>query len=151
MAFETSLSVRFGDEDHAGIVYYPRFLDFFHRAFEDFFNEQGYPYRFVLDEDRTGWPAVNVQVDFHSPLRFGDLFEIGVQVARLGTKSATFLYRGRVADRAVATGRITVACVDMQTFEPKPIPPHYRLLFERHLQLEAPEGAPPERPRRVAR
>ncbi len=45
MAFHTRIKVRFGDEDHAGIVYFPRFLHFFHCAFEDFFDEQGHPYR----------------------------------------------------------------------------------------------------------
>ena len=52
MAFKTSLRVRFGDEDHAQIVYYPRFFHFFHCAFEDFFDHQGHPYRACLDEDR---------------------------------------------------------------------------------------------------
>ena len=30
MSFRTSIKVRFGDVDHAGIVYYPRFYIYFH-------------------------------------------------------------------------------------------------------------------------
>jgi 4-hydroxybenzoyl-CoA thioesterase len=135
MAFRTEIQVRFGDEDHAGIVYFPRFLHFFHCAFEDFFAAHGHPYKQVLDDDGTGWPAVHVETSFHSPLRFGDVFEVTVDVERLGTKSATFRYRGRRREdgQDVASARITVACIDMKTFRAKPIPEVYRRIFEGHL------------------
>jgi len=131
--FHTQVKVRFGDEDHAGIVYYPRFLEFLHCAFEDFFDEQGYPYIEVIDNDRTGWPTVRVEMDFFSPMKFGDRFDVAVGVDRLGTKSATFSYDGSCNARRVASAKITVACVDMDTFRAKPIPETYRALFEKHL------------------
>ncbi len=40
MAFRSLLKVRFGDIDHAGIVYYPRFLHYFHVALEEFFGSR---------------------------------------------------------------------------------------------------------------
>lgn len=138
MAFRTRIPIRFGDEDHAGIVYFPRFFHFFHCAFEDFFNEQGHSYQKVLDEDGAGWPAVHIETDFKRPLRFGDVLEVEVTVERLGDKSATFRYRGlkagAEAEGEVATARITVACIDMKTFRAQPIPEIYRELFERHLE-----------------
>ena len=103
MTFRTSLPIRFGHEDHARIVYFPRFLHFFHCAFEDFFAGNGIPYRESLETDQVGWPAVHVDVDFQSPLRFGDTFDVDVWVAEMGTKSAKFAYRGRCEGRAVAT------------------------------------------------
>ena len=138
MAFRTRIRIRFGDEDHAGIVYFPRFFHFFHCAFEDFFNAQGHPYKKVLDEDGAGWPAVHIESDFHKPLRFGDEMEVEVTVERLGDKSATFRYRGfkvgAEEEGEVAAARITVACIDMKSFRARPIPEPYRSLFERHLQ-----------------
>ena len=137
MAFQTRIKVRFGDEDHAGIVYFPRFLHFFHCAFEDFFDEQGHPYRRCLDEDRVGWPAVHVETDFRSPLRFGDVLHVTVTVASLGRRSATFRYVGRRGDAdgpLVAEARITVVAVGMDDFRPRPIPPRYRRLFEAHME-----------------
>jgi 4-hydroxybenzoyl-CoA thioesterase len=130
MTYRTSLKVRFGDEDHARIVYFPRFLHFFHCAFEDFFGDHGHPYRKVLDDDGFGWPAVHVDVDFQSPLRFGDVFDIDVWVEKVGQKSATFRYRGRCEGRNVATATIVVACIDMRKFVGVPIPEPYRTLFE---------------------
>ncbi|MBX3248024.1 MAG: acyl-CoA thioesterase [Myxococcales bacterium] len=133
MAFRTTLRVRFGDEDHARIVYFPRIIHFFHCAFEDFFDHQGHPYRRVLDEDGFGWPAVHVETDFHSPIRFGDDLDIDVSVAELGTKSATFVYEASVGGRRTASARITVACIDMKTFRGVAIPDVFRELFSRHL------------------
>lgn len=136
MSFELAIRVRFDDEDHAGIVYYPRFFDFFHRAFEDFFNDQGHPYREVLDTHRTGWPAVRAEADYHSPLRFGDTLRMVLEVERVGEKSASFRYRGYRREEAqdvhIVTGRVTVVCIDMDSFRGKPIPDVYRALFEKH-------------------
>ena len=101
MAFDTELKVRFGDEDHAQIVYYPRFFHFFHCAFEDFFDEQGFPYRDCLDVDRVGWPAVHAEADFKKPVRFGEIVRATVTVMRIGEKSATFHYGLRGPDESV--------------------------------------------------
>ena len=134
VAFRAHIRVRFGDEDHAQIVYYPRFFDFFHQAFEDFFTDQGHPYREVLDVDRAGWPAVHAEADHKHPLRFGDVLELDLWLERIGTSAATFSYRGRrQADNVdIVTGRVTVACVHLDTFKSQPIPDKYRALFERH-------------------
>ncbi|HJL20032.1 MAG TPA: thioesterase family protein [Sandaracinaceae bacterium LLY-WYZ-13_1] len=135
MAFTSRIRVRFGDEDHAQIVYYPRFFHFFHCAFEDFFDEQGFPYRDCLDVDRVGWPAVHAEADFDRPVRFGETLEMEVRVTRIGDKSATFAYLGRRGDGEVACrGSIVVACIDMGTYRGRPIPDKYRALFEKHLE-----------------
>lgn len=129
--YRTTIRVRFGDEDHARIVYFPRFLHFFHCAFEDFFDDNGFEYRRMLDEDHVGWPAVRVETDFRSPLRFGDIMTIDVSVRRIGEKSATFHYRGTRQDngKLVATAEITNACMDMRTYRAIPIPQPYRDFF----------------------
>ena len=50
MAFRIQQPVRHPDVDRAGIVYFPRFYDFFHRALEDFFRDEvGVPYHDLGD------------------------------------------------------------------------------------------------------
>jgi len=136
MTFQSRVKVRFGDEDHAQIVYYPRFFHFFHCAFEDFFDEQGFPYRDCLDVDRVGWPAVRVETDFARPLRFGDVVEIDVSVLRVGERSVTFRYVGtrRGDDGPAVRATIVLACIDMDTYRSTPIPDKYRALLTRHLE-----------------
>lgn len=133
MTFRTRLTVRFGDEDHARIVYFPRFFHFFHVAFEDFFAAEIEPYRASLDA-QVGWPAVHAEADFLKQVRFGDVLEIGVAVEKLGKSSATFLYEGIVVGQAepAVRGKIVVACIDMATMRAQPIPDRYRSVFEKH-------------------
>lgn len=132
MSFTHERPIRFADEDHAQIVYYPRFFHFFHEAFEEMFAAHGIPYRQCLDEN-VGWPAVHAEADYKRPVRFGDRLRIVVSVARLGETSATFTYEGtRVGDAEPAVvGKIVVACLDMASMRPQPIPARYRALFEK--------------------
>jgi 4-hydroxybenzoyl-CoA thioesterase len=131
MAYRTSIQVRFGDVDHAGIVYYPRYFIYFHEAFEDFFNDNGHSYQRVLDEDKLGFPTVHIETDYQAPLRYGDSLDLEVSVTRVGQRSATFRYVGyRHRDGVLAcTADITVACVDMKTFTSLPFPDRLRALF----------------------
>ncbi len=133
MAYRTSIQVRFGDVDHAGIVYYPRYFIYFHEAFEDFFNENGHPYNEVLDIKKIGFPTVHIETDYKAPLRYGDSLDIELTVTRIGNKSATFRYVGfRHRDGVEACiAQITVACVQMGTFTPLPWPEFLRELFAR--------------------
>lgn len=133
MAFRTSIPVRFGDVDHAGIVYYPRFYIYFHEAFEDFFNDAGMAYNQLLDGQRVGFPTVHVETDFKAPLRYGDSLDIELSVPRVGRRSAAFRYVGyRHRDgRHCVTAEITTTCVNMDTFEAREIPEEVRALFAR--------------------
>jgi len=131
MSFRYERPVRFADEDHAQIVYYPRFFHFFHEAFEEMFAAHGIPYRQCLDEN-VGWPAVHAEADYKRPVRFGDRLGIVVSIARIGETSVTCEYVGtRVGDAEPAvTGKIVVACLDMATMRSQPIPAKYRALLE---------------------
>lgn len=127
--FAYTTPVRFADVDHAGIVYYPRFFDLFHVAFEELWRARLGPraYSELIDRDRIGFPAVRAECDFHAPLRFGDSVEIEVTIARLGAKSITFRYRMfRAADERPrelsAEGKVACAVVDLARFVAVAIP-----------------------------
>ncbi len=131
------VKVRFGDVDHAKIVYYPRFFHYFHIAFEELF-EQGFGVRYpdVLEHEQLGFPAVRTEADYKAPVRFGDLLRIRVTCVRLGTKSMTLRYRAtRVRDGVECVdARVTTACVDMTTFTSRAIPDHYRAQLQKYLE-----------------
>ncbi len=132
MAYRTSIKVRFGDVDHAGIVYYPHFYIYFHEAFEDFFDAVGLSYHDLLDVRRVGFPTVHVSTDYRQPLRYGDSLDIELTVPRLSRRSATFRYTGYRHRDGIhcCTADITTACVDMGTFKPREIPDDLRALFQ---------------------
>ena len=90
MAFRARLKVRFGDIDNAGIVYYPRFVHYFHVALEEFFNtELRIDYAKVFQKHRIAFPTVHLETDFRQRLRHGDRIEVEVKVLKIGRTSIT--------------------------------------------------------------
>ena len=133
--FTTPVKVRFSDIDHAGIVYYPRIIHYFHLAFEEFFGEcAGMHYARVLDDWKVGFPAVKAEVEFHRPLTYGDVVDVEVTIDRIGKSSLVTRYRVRKqgSDELVAEGTVTTVTVDMDTFKPRPMPEKLREIFARY-------------------
>jgi 4-hydroxybenzoyl-CoA thioesterase len=90
MAFRTQIKVCFADIDNAGIVYYPRFLHYFHLAMEEFFaSELGIDYADVLHKNNLSFPTVHLECDFRRRLRYGDRIDIEVSVIHIGQTSIT--------------------------------------------------------------
>lgn len=130
-AFETQQQVRFGHVDPAGIVYFPRIFDYIHEAFEELFEiHVGVRYYRMLLDEKVGFPLVHSDVDFASPLRFGDRPIVRVTCFHLGRSSLGLRYRYRLGDELCLEARMTTACVDVETMQPLPIPDDYRARFE---------------------
>lgn len=131
--FVRDYPVRFGEIDHAGIMYYPAILDRMHRAFEDFWEEAlGKSYAQVLGADRVGFPAVDLSVQFRKPFRFGETLRARIWVDEIGSRSIAFRYEllcdEEKAPRVVA--RVTTGVVDMDTFRARVLPDFCREALE---------------------
>jgi 4-hydroxybenzoyl-CoA thioesterase len=133
-AFRTPIKVRFSDIDNAGIVYYPRFLHYFHLALEEFFGAVlGIDFADVLHERNVSFPTVHVESSFHRRLKYGDQIEIEVTVREIGTTSIHWGYRGYLAgegDLVVVEGGNVTVCVEPGTFEKMAVPPWLRDALE---------------------
>jgi 4-hydroxybenzoyl-CoA thioesterase len=133
MSFSTTVQVRFGDVDRAGIVYYPRIFHYLHLAQEDFFASYiGIPYHRLIEEEGIGFPTVSDSTDFIGVLRHGDLLDIEVFISQVGNSSATFEFRVRqegAPEVLVRSSQVKVA-VNMDTWEKLAIPNRYRKAFE---------------------
>ena len=131
MPYKTSILVRFGDLDAAGIAYYPNLVNFLHEAFEDFFTGHvGKPYPDVFREG-VGFPTVKVEMDFLSPVHYGDHVDVLVVPEKIGRTSVRFRYEGSVNGRPVFKAFNTQVVVDMRTFRPTPVPQWLRDSFEK--------------------
>ncbi len=139
--FRARLEVQFGDIDQARIVYYPRFIHYFHVAMEQFFRDVvGIDYPQVMNEHRLGHPTVHLEVDFRQPLRYGDFVEIEVRIEHVGTTSVVWHYTvyTRGSDDVHATGRVATVNIDLDSFDKRPIPDWLRTrLTEYRRKLEA--------------
>lgn len=132
MAYRTTLTVRFGDVDKAGIVYYPRIFHYLHIAQEDFFDGyMGIGYHRMIEQERLGFPTVSDCTDFIKPLRYGDTLEILVFISRVGRSSVVFefeIYATGSKEVLVRSSQTKVA-IDMDTWEKVQVPDKYRKLF----------------------
>lgn len=127
--FTTSILVRFGDLDAAGIAYYPNLVNFLHEAFEDFFRGHiGRPYPEVYREG-IGFPTVKVEMEFLAPVKYGDQVDVGVVVEKIGRSSVQIRYEGSVRGKAVFRARNVAVTVDMKTFTAMSIPGWLRQRF----------------------
>ncbi|MEM1451229.1 MAG: thioesterase family protein [Planctomycetota bacterium] len=138
-AYSTVIQVRFGHVDPAGIAYFPRIFDYVHDVFEGLWEEHvGMRYYTLLLERQVGFPLVHSDVDFHSPLRFGDRPVVSVTCFRLGRSSLGLRYRFRIGDRLHLEARMVTVCTNTDTMEPIEIPDEFRRRFE--LILEEPSN-----------
>lgn len=133
MAFCSKLKIRFGDIDRAGIVYYPRFLHYFHVALEEFFaSELGIEYHAFIETHRVGLPTVHLETDFSRPFSYGDDIDVEVRILKVGTSSLAIGYRvfkkGDPEPRIV--GHNVTVCINMDTFEKIDIPDWFRQILE---------------------
>ena len=131
MPFRTRITVRFGDADPAGFVYYPVLFHYCHVAMEEFLAERlGIPYHRLMVEERIGFPTVSAEAEFFKPLVYGDEAEIEVSVTQIGQSSATFEYSiRRVSDSGLCARATNVhVSMNLDTRLAIPIPARYRPL-----------------------
>lgn len=130
--------IEFSDTDLGGIVHFSRFFVFMETAEHEFQRAAGVTIHGEVEGRKIGWPRVSASCEFKSPVRFGDVLDIEVRILRKGEKSLTYGFEFRLADRLVASGRITAACCDVggkDGMKAIPIPAAIADLIE-----EAPEG-----------
>ena len=134
-SFTTMQKVRFGHVDPAGIAYFPRIYNYIHEAFEELWEEHmGVRYYAMLTDQKVGFPLVHSEVDFRSPLRFGDRPLVRITCFKLGRSSMGLRYIYTLGDRVCVDARMTTAYVDLDNLRAKPIPDAFRAKFEAILE-----------------
>src|SRR3954467_8127558 len=144
--FKTSILVRFGDLDAAGIAYYPNLVNFLHESFEDFFaGHVGRPYPEVF-RDGIAFPTVKLEMEFLSPVHYGDHVDVDVTVERVGRTSLQVRYEASVAGQPGFKARTTAVGVDRRALKPTPLPPALRERFESAMEPGATSDGRPGGP-----
>ncbi len=77
-------------------------------------------------DDDFDWMLVRAEVDWQGSSTYGDTLAIACEVARWGTTSFAFRYRGVAGDRPVFTALITYVSVGPGTTTKTPVPAHVK-------------------------
>ena len=101
----TRLQVRWGDVDAAGIVFYPRFFEWYDLGCEALFAALELPWPTLFPAHGiVGVPIVESGSRFTSPARYGDTLEIRAVVAWVTDKTFRMEYEASVGGRLCAAG-----------------------------------------------
>ncbi len=114
--FELPVTIRFGDTDPYGVVYFAAYFRFFHHGIEELFRHVGLPPEeyFRNQAEGFGLPVVGASCDFHRPVRYGEELRLAVSLLKVKEKAITFGFRFyRSGDgEMVARGRATIVAID---------------------------------------
>jgi acyl-CoA thioesterase FadM len=89
-AWRTSVPVRFGQCDPAGIVYTPEYLDIFNGTIEDWYAAAlGIPHHHLVRTRRTGLGYAHLSVDFMTPSGVGEMLQVAIILHEIGRSSFT--------------------------------------------------------------
>ena len=128
ISHEYSVKVRWSEADPAGIVFYPRFFEWFDLATEALFESVGLPWPVIFPAYRiVGVPIVESGARFGAPVRYGDLVQIRSALTELREKTFRVEHEITVGGSRCATGFEVRAWVAMPETDggrlrAKPIP-----------------------------
>ncbi len=112
--FRTTRRIEFRDTDAAGIAHFSVFFLLMEQVEHEFLRSRGLS---VVSRDEQGpisWPRVSSRCDFRSAVRFEDVLDVELRIARIGDKSVTYAVAFSHQGKAVAEGEITSVCCRMQ-------------------------------------
>lgn len=111
--FRTTRRVEFRDTDAAGIAHFSAFFFYMESAEHELLRELGLSVLWVDASVPISWPRVSASCDYSGAVRFEEILDIAVRVARLGEKSVTYEFEFTCAGRKIAKGRTVAVCCRM--------------------------------------
>jgi len=83
-----NVRIEWGDCDPAGIVYFPRYFEYFDQCTAGIFEAIGYRKPALLQTyDFAGFPVVDVHANFRVPSKFGDDVVVHTRIPEWGRSS----------------------------------------------------------------
>ena len=119
--YSTKRMVRLQDIDAAGIVYFPKFLEYCHDAYFDHLVQAGIDLPTTIQSGDYILPLVHAEADFKVPLRFGDEITVCVENAEMNKSSYRVnyaVYKNDADSTLCCTAQTVHAAISRTTFKP---------------------------------
>jgi len=110
--------VSFAETDMAGIIHFGSYFLYMEETEHEFLRGIGLSVHLPITEGpnaggRIGFPRIATRCEFRRPLRFEELVDIELRVARIGNSSITYQHLFTKDGAEIARGEITAASVQM--------------------------------------
>jgi len=124
--FVWPVRVYWEDTDAGGIVYYANYMKFMERARTEWLRALGIDQVRLMEEHGRMFVVVDVEAHYRKPARYGDELHVTCRVRETSRASLTLdqeVFRAAVGGELLLDGRVRAACLDAQTYRPRPLPP----------------------------
>jgi len=120
--FNWPVRVYYEDTDAGGVVFYANYLKFFERARTEMLRQAGFEQDRLLAELGVLFVVRSVGLDYLKPARFNDQLDVSACIVEIKKTSLTFEQAVTRNLDILCTGSVRIACIDVRTMKPQPIP-----------------------------
>ncbi len=118
---ETQVTVRYGETDQMGFVYYGNYALYYEVGRNDCVKKLGFPYK-QMEANGVMLPVIKMVTDYRKPAKYDDLLTIKTSVTEMPRRTITFkseVYRG---EEHLNTGVVTLIFVNTANGRPMSCP-----------------------------
>ncbi len=112
----TNITVRYGETDQMGVVYYSNYFRYFEVALTDLIKRLGYSYKQIEKEEGLFIPVINCNCTYKSPAKYDDQLYIKTVISNITNATLTINYKvykeAGEDTRLLVEGHTTHAIVD---------------------------------------
>ena len=91
-------------------MHFSVFFAYMEEAEHEFLRQLGLGVMMNVDGTNISWPRVAANCNYRNTIRFEEVIDIDVAVAKIGTKSVTYDFNIRRDDTKIADGQVTTVC-----------------------------------------
>ena len=87
--YTTTITVRYGETDQMGIVYYGNYALYYEIGRTEAIKNLGYTYK-QMEADGFIMPVLDLQIKYHKAAKYDDVLNVTTTIAALPTRKMTF-------------------------------------------------------------
>jgi acyl-CoA thioester hydrolase len=122
LSFSHPVRIYWEDTDAGGVVFYANYLKFFERARTEWLRALGFGQQRMRSEQGLIFVVTDTHVRYLQPARLDEALTITVALAEAARATLTLAQAALRGPTLLVDSRITLACVDANTFRPKRLP-----------------------------
>ena len=111
-----------GDTDAAGVVYFSRFLDIMHEAYEHLLQKNEVSIQKILQTEDYILPIAACEARYLRPLFLGDSVEVRIKLKEIQESTFSLMFEIYKKNKLVATGTTSHACISKTERKKKLLP-----------------------------
>jgi len=120
--FRLPVRVYYEDTDAAGVVYYANYLRFMERARTEWLASIGFELDRLEREQRIVFVVHHLDIEYRRPAQLLDRLDVTLTLLKTGRASLVAGQAVCRGDETLTQARVTLACVDRETWRPARIP-----------------------------